>query len=302
MGIRLDDLDLFFAVAASGGVRRASMDLDVPQPTITKAIKRLESEVGFELFERGPRGMRLTEVARRFQGRAQLAHQGLAEAVREAAAIQLGSLSVLRIGASTQYIQQLVAPVAMELLQGRPLAQIRLNLGLGDALLRGLSKGDYDLVVCASTSQVGAGFLSESLFDDDIVIVARSGHPLHRRKFSLAALSDYRWILPGPGAMVRRALEERLAEAGAPPPVVALEVSESVSQIWPMLPGTDFLMLFGEAATRTPQARGLTTFSAEQARFQRRIALYRRSDEVSPIVDRCVELLRTHSRRLYVTG
>jgi len=102
--------------------------------------------------------------------------------------------------------------------------------------------------------------------------------------------------------MVRRALEERLAEAGAPPPVVALEVSESVSQIWPMLPGTDFLTLFGEAATRTPQARGLTTFSAEQARFQRRIALYRRSDEVSPIVDRCVELLRTHSRRLYVTG
>lgn len=301
MGIRLDDLDLFFAVAASGGVRRASMDLDVPQPTITKAIKRLESEVGFELFERGPRGMRLTEVARRFQGRAQLAHLGLAEAVREAAAIQLGSLSVLRLGASTQYIQKLIAPVAMELLQARPLAQVRLNLGLGDALLRGLSNGEYDLVVCASTPQVATGFVSEPLFDDDTVIIARSGHPLQRRKFSLAALSDYRWILPGPGAMVRRMLEERLAEAGAPPPVVALEVSESASHIWHMLPGTDLLTLSGEAATRTPKAQGLATFSAEQARFKREIALYRRSDEVSPIVDRCVEILRTHCRRLYTS-
>ena len=102
--------------------------------------------------------------------------------------------------------------------------------------------------------------------------------------------------------MVRRALEERLAEAGAPPPVVALEVAESASQVWPMLPGTDFLALSGEAATRTPQARGLATFNAEQARFERTIALYRRSDEVSPIVDRCVEILRTHCRRLYKSG
>lgn len=298
MGIRLDDLDLFFAVAARGGIRRTSIDLGIPQPTITKSIKRLESEVGFALFERGPRGMRLTDVASRFQNRAQLAHLGLAEAIHEAAASHLRSLSVLRIGASTQYIQQLLAPVAMELLNGRPLAQVRLSLGLGDALLRGLSQGDYDLVVCASTPQVTAGFICEPLFDDDIVIVARSGHPLLRRKFLLASLANYRWILPGPGAMVRRLLETRLAEAGAPPPNVALEVSESASQIWPMLRGTDFLTLFGEAATRTPQTRGLVTFNSEQARFKRTIALYRRGDEASPIVDRCTEILRAHCKRL----
>ena len=298
MAVRLDDLELFFAVAASGGVRRASVDLGTPQPTITKAIKRLESEVGFDLFERGPRGMRLTDVARRFQARAQVPHLGLAEAIREAAAIHLGSLSVLRIGASTQYIQQLLAPVVMELLHARPLAQVRLSLGLRDALLRGLSQGDYDLVVCASTPHVATGFVSEPLFDDDIVIVARSGHPLQRRKFSLAALGDYRWILPGPGAMIRRMLEARLAEGGAPPPDVALEVSESASHVWPMLPGTDYLTLSGEAAARTPPVRGLTTFSAEQARFKRTIALYRRGDKASPIVERCVEILRSHCRRL----
>jgi hypothetical protein len=102
--------------------------------------------------------------------------------------------------------------------------------------------------------------------------------------------------------MVRRMLEARLAEAGAPPPIVALEVSESASHIWPMLPGTDFLTLFGEAATRTSHARGLATFSAEQARFKRTIALYRRGSEVSPIVERCIEILRTHCRRLYTSA
>lgn len=110
MALRLDDLDHFLAVARHGQVRRAAADAQLTQPAITKAIQRLEAELGFPLFVRSRRGMALTAPAERFLQRVGSLRANLGDAIKEAADLHLGALGVLRAGVSPLYAQRLFVP------------------------------------------------------------------------------------------------------------------------------------------------------------------------------------------------
>ncbi len=91
-----DDLQAFLAVARTGSLRRASLELAVSQPTVARRIRALEEDLGLPLFDRDRDGHRLTaegaellpEVravetsALRVERRARDKISGLAETVR----------------------------------------------------------------------------------------------------------------------------------------------------------------------------------------------------------------------------
>lgn len=58
----LRQLRYFAAVARAGHLTRAAESLGMQQPPLTQQIRRLEAETGLALFERHPKGMRLTEA------------------------------------------------------------------------------------------------------------------------------------------------------------------------------------------------------------------------------------------------
>ena len=60
--VSLAQIEYFVAVAEAGHVGRAAQRLHVAQPAVSRQIRKLEEELRAPLFQRTPRGMRLSEA------------------------------------------------------------------------------------------------------------------------------------------------------------------------------------------------------------------------------------------------
>jgi DNA-binding transcriptional LysR family regulator len=80
--ITLKQFRYFLAVAESDSVAAASRMLNIAQSAITKSVLELEDELGLVLFERSPKGMRLTPEGHRFQVKARRVIGAVADATR----------------------------------------------------------------------------------------------------------------------------------------------------------------------------------------------------------------------------
>src|SRR3954463_13320764 len=64
--MELRHLRYFIAVAEEENVSRAALKLHVSQPGISRQIRDLEDELGFQLFERSAKSLKLTEAGKLF--------------------------------------------------------------------------------------------------------------------------------------------------------------------------------------------------------------------------------------------
>jgi len=59
-----DDLGSFLRIAETMSLSAASRVAGTPKSSLSRALSRLEREIGAKLFERGPHALRLTEAGR----------------------------------------------------------------------------------------------------------------------------------------------------------------------------------------------------------------------------------------------
>lgn len=64
--MKIRQVKAFLAVVKTGSVRRASVELNLTQSTVAKAVSQLEAELGSPLFERSAQGLRLNEPVKVF--------------------------------------------------------------------------------------------------------------------------------------------------------------------------------------------------------------------------------------------
>jgi DNA-binding transcriptional LysR family regulator len=96
--MELRHLRYFVAVGEEQHYGRASRRLRVAQPALSRRIQDLEKEVGFKLFDRLPRGVKLSAAGKLFLEDARRILQAISGATTRAARVARGQSGTLRVG------------------------------------------------------------------------------------------------------------------------------------------------------------------------------------------------------------
>jgi len=144
--MNLEQLKTFLTVVRLGGVRKAAQALNLTQPAVTARIKNLEDTLACALFERSPRGIKLTK-----RGELLLAHaekfESLEELVARDVVDPLGVERRLRLGVS-ETIAQCWLPELITALHVRyPRLEIEFNVDISTNLRSGLLNREIDLAI-----------------------------------------------------------------------------------------------------------------------------------------------------------
>lgn len=99
--MEIKDMQAFFAVVEEGNISHAAVRLKIAQPALSRQMKRLETTLGVQLFERGNRHISLTEAGKLLYER--VSHiLGLVDGtVKEISEIGSGVAGSVRIGTIT---------------------------------------------------------------------------------------------------------------------------------------------------------------------------------------------------------
>ncbi|GLW11044.1 LysR family transcriptional regulator [Microtetraspora sp. NBRC 13810] len=176
-----DALVIFDAVARTGSFTAAAEELGYTQSAVSRRIATLEREAGGPLFERLPRGVRLTPAGETLRGHARAALARLRRAEEELAAIHGGTGGRLRIGAFATANAALVPAALREFRRTRPEVEISLTEGYSDALMERLRDGALDLAVVGDyPAGLPAGGFAEvvALLEDELLVALHRDHPL----------------------------------------------------------------------------------------------------------------------------
>src|SRR5262245_54660274 len=87
--VTIDELRWFLVLASTENVSRAAEQLHIGQPTLSRALRRLERQIGTPLFDRTRQRLRLNSYGEAFRARAQRAVDELARA-EDDIAVMLG--------------------------------------------------------------------------------------------------------------------------------------------------------------------------------------------------------------------
>ncbi|WP_345816749.1 LysR family transcriptional regulator (plasmid) [Paraburkholderia sp. PREW-6R] len=284
--MNLDDLTYFLAIAKTGLLHRAALKVGISQPALTKAVRRLEAELGVPLFERSPKGMQLTRYGAEFERNAVNLRAAYEDTLCKIAELHSGDLAKVRVGA-TPATEPLVNRTFLALLKRRPALRLDLNVQLSDALMQALLDGDIDLAVAPMPVELPEDLVALRLLRESIEIVCRSGHPLStlEKPASPQQLSRYTWVLPAQSISARQQIDAYFARYRVEGPVVQVQSNySSPVGVFSLIASTDMLGICSTQHRPVAEQYRLQGVPASRADWPRDIAcLARKAGSLSPL-------------------
>ena len=143
--MELRHLRYFVAIGEEQHYGRASRRLRVAQPALSRQIQDLEKELGFNLFERLPRGVKLNAAGKLFLEDARRVLQELSEAAVRAGRVASGRSGTLRVGFTENASWRGVVPDSFRRFRERqPDAELQLQPEASLAQLEAIRSGRLD--------------------------------------------------------------------------------------------------------------------------------------------------------------
>jgi DNA-binding transcriptional LysR family regulator len=258
MALSVEQLATFTAVVKAGSLGRAAVVLHMTQPALSRAIKRLEQQLGAELFERHSKGMQLTEIGKAFLPHAMSLHAEAIQALEEIQALRGAARGTVRVGAVASLASSILPPAIERTLKKWPGLHFDVVEGVWDLLAAGLAKHEIDLALGAEapdTDEIVA--IRDCRWQDTSHIIVASDHALRRRrKLRLADTLQERWTIPPAGTGPHQHLERVFAAEGLGMPDIVVR-TRSITVLKSLVVDSGFLSWMAEPMFEPERRAGL---------------------------------------------
>jgi len=289
-------LRAFLAVVEAGSLGRAAELLHLSEPAVSRTIKRLESLLEVQLFERRTTGMELTSFGQALLPHANLLDSQAEEAVAEIDALRGLEHGILRIGAVASAAIMVLPPVLERLLLRWPGLRVQINEAVEDRLLVALASNTIDVAISGEMSESDEIVrVSEHGFQDRYSVIGSADHPfVGRTDLAMQDLFEQEWVMPSEDAAPRKFLNSVLDRLDIDwRPFVRVE-TRSPAAIKAMVAATQFLGWLPEPLFAAERAAGMISpIAVKELDVPRRFFVYRRRQNfIAPPVSRFLEELR----------
>lgn len=170
-------LQVFHAVAKRLNFTKASKELYISQPAVSKHISAIETHFKVKLFERNGTKIKLTDA-----GETLLKYTEQLFAVHRQLEFEMDNISqqhhgILRIGASTTIAQYILPPILAAFHKRYQDMRVNLTIGNSEEIERRLESKEIDLGITEGQTKSNL-FKYTEFIKDELVLVANSNHPL----------------------------------------------------------------------------------------------------------------------------
>ena len=223
-------LAAFRAVAEAGSVTRGAEHLMISQPAVSQHVADLEASLGAKLFDRLPRGVRLTDAGTLLLGYARRIAATEQEAEQAFAELKGLTRGRLLLGASQTIGVYLLPRLLGHFHAHHPEVRIELEIANSDVICQRLEEGTLEIGF-AEGLDPHAALRAEVFQTDELVVIAAPSHPAAGQPLGARALCGLPLIFREAGSGTRAVVEAALAKKGLTArPVLSLGSTEAVKE------------------------------------------------------------------------
>ena len=209
MNIDFELYRIFYTVANHQNITKASKELNISQPAISKSIKNLEDQLGGQLFVRTKRGVILTEEGKEFYNYIKHAIEYISNAENKFTELINLETGCIKIGISATLTKEFLLPYLEEFHKLYPKIDIQITTNLTTDLFPKLRNGLIDLMILN---------LNDKNYGEDIKIIKckkitdcfvvnKNYNELINKEISIKELNKYPLILQLKGSNTRSFLD-----------------------------------------------------------------------------------------------
>ena len=190
--MELRHLRYFIAAAEQENVSRAALKLHVSQPGISRQIHDLEEEIGFPLFERSAKSLKLTNAGRKFLDEARAVLQRADDAVKNARAVAREMNGEIHVGYAPSLTVQILPRALRAFQETFPKTRVALHDMSSEEMLTDLRSGKLQVALTAHPPRkMLRGLQFQELARYPICVALSPKHRLANSKaLSLAQMSS----------------------------------------------------------------------------------------------------------------
>ena len=216
MNIDFELYRIFYVVANNGNITKASRELNISQPAISKSIKNLEEQLGGYLFVRTKRGVILTNEGKEFYNYIKQAMEYIMSAENKFTDLINLKVGCIKIGISTTLTKEFLIPYLEKFHSIYPKIDIQIITNLTNDLIPKLKNGIIDLIILnLNDKDYGSDLEIKKLKEiHDCFVVGKKYKDLVNKKLTLSDLNNYPLILQAPNSSTREFLDNFTKDHG----------------------------------------------------------------------------------------